>query len=52
MLELGSSKPWREVLKNFTGKSKFDAKALRNYFKPLEKWLDIYIEAKNIKVGW
>ncbi|CAD5120084.1 DgyrCDS8665 [Dimorphilus gyrociliatus] len=52
MLELGSKRPWREVLEEFTGTNKFDSKALRNFFEPLEKWLDVYIETKNIPLGW
>ncbi|XP_004456877.2 angiotensin-converting enzyme-like protein Ace3 [Dasypus novemcinctus] len=39
VLKLGSSKPWPEVLKKLTGKSKVSTKAFLAYFKPLLNWL-------------
>merc|ERR1712117_523704 len=46
-LQLGSSKPWQETLKIMTGSSKISAAPLREYFGPLEKWLDREIQEKN-----
>ncbi|XP_076067061.1 angiotensin-converting enzyme-like isoform X1 [Oratosquilla oratoria] len=52
MLQLGSSKPWPEAMKALTGETKMDASAIREYFSPLEKWL----QEDNLKhgefIGW
>jgi peptidyl-dipeptidase A len=40
MLELGLSKPWQEALYEITGGRQMDATAIRDYFAPLQKWLD------------
>jgi peptidyl-dipeptidase A len=34
----GASRPWREVLKESTGRT-LDAKAIVDYFQPLHQWL-------------
>uniref|UniRef100_A0A8C0WFX6 Angiotensin-converting enzyme n=1 Tax=Castor canadensis TaxID=51338 RepID=A0A8C0WFX6_CASCN len=39
VLKVGSSRPWPEVLKELTGKSKVSSEAFMNYFKPLLNWL-------------
>ena len=39
MLQLGKSKPWKEVMEIMTGTPKMDTGAYREYFAPLEKWL-------------
>ena len=52
MLQVGSSKPWPEVLQDMTGSKKLDASALVEYFKPLELWLYKQILAHSISVGW
>lgn len=36
MLEMGTSKPWLEVL---TGQRQMDASAILDYFAPLREWL-------------
>lgn len=46
-LKMGSSRPWPEVMKVITGQEKMDASAIREYFKPLEDWL----ETQNAKLG-
>ncbi|XP_005402269.1 PREDICTED: angiotensin-converting enzyme-like isoform X2 [Chinchilla lanigera] len=46
-LKLGSSRPWREVLKELTGQSNMSTKALMSYFKPLLSWL----VAENVQQG-
>ena len=40
MFELGSSRPWYEAMSEITGQTKLDGKAVVNYFKPLQKYLD------------
>jgi peptidyl-dipeptidase A len=40
MLEMGLSKPWPDALEKMTGQRTMDASAIRDYFKPLEVWLD------------
>ncbi len=50
MLELGASKPWQEALFTMTGQRQMDATAIRDYFAPLQKWLDEQNKGK--PVGW
>ncbi|XP_059351358.1 angiotensin-converting enzyme-like [Daphnia carinata] len=51
-LSMGSSKPWPEVMKVMTGQEKMDASAIREYFKPLEKWLSAANEQSGKVPGW
>ena len=37
MLELGSSRPWKEAMEVMTGEPKMNTDAFREYFKPLDK---------------
>jgi peptidyl-dipeptidase A len=50
MLAMGASKPWPEALAVVTGSQTMDAGALRDYFAPLQKWLDEQNKGK--PVGW
>ena len=50
MLEMGASRPWPEALAALTGQSAMDATAIRDYFAPLQKWLDEQNKGK--PVGW
>jgi peptidyl-dipeptidase A len=50
MLEMGLSRPWPEALAKLTGESKMDATAIRDYFAPLQAWLDQQNKGK--PVGW
>jgi peptidyl-dipeptidase A len=50
MLEMGQSKPWPEALYALTGQREMDATAIRDYFAPLQKWLDEQNKGK--PVGW
>ncbi|HEX8983781.1 MAG TPA: M2 family metallopeptidase [Bryobacteraceae bacterium] len=50
MLEMGQSKPWPDALEALTGKREMDATAIRDYFAPLQKWLDEQNRGK--PVGW
>ena len=50
MLEMGASRPWQEALDKIAGTREMDASAIRDYFAPLEKWLDEQNQGK--PVGW
>ena len=50
MLEMGSSRPWQEALEEITGSREMDATAIRDYFAPLQAWLDEQNAGKT--VGW
>jgi peptidyl-dipeptidase A len=50
MLALGLSKPWQDALAETTGQRQMDANAIRDYFAPLQKWLDEQNKGK--PVGW
>lgn len=50
MLELGISRPWPDALEVLSGQRQMDATAIRDYFAPLQKWLDEQNKGKPI--GW
>jgi len=50
MLEMGLSRPWPDALEALTGQRQMDASAIRDYFAPLEKWLNEQNRGK--PVGW
>jgi peptidyl-dipeptidase A len=50
MMEMGQSKPWPDALEALTGERRMDANALREYFAPLEQWLNEQNKGK--PVGW
>jgi peptidyl-dipeptidase A len=50
MLEMGLSRPWPEALEALTGSRQMDATAIRDYFAPLQVWLDEQIKGK--PTGW
>jgi peptidyl-dipeptidase A len=50
MLEMGQSRAWPNALKALTGTTQMDATAIRDYFAPLQKWLDEQNQGK--PVGW
>jgi peptidyl-dipeptidase A len=49
-LAMGQSKPWPDALESLTGQRQMDASAIRDYFAPLQKWLDEQNKGK--PVGW
>jgi len=49
-LEMGASRPWPDALEALTGQRQMDATAIRDYFAPLQKWLDEQNKGK--PVGW
>jgi peptidyl-dipeptidase A len=50
MLEMGQSSPWQDALEKIAGTREMDASAIRDYFAPLQKWLDEQNQGK--PVGW
>ena len=50
MLELGQSRPWQDALVTLTGQREMDARAIIDYFAPLQEWLDE--QNKSEKLGW
>jgi peptidyl-dipeptidase A len=50
MMALGQSKPWPEALQQLTGANRMDAAAIRDYFAPLQEWLDAQLKGQ--PVGW
>jgi peptidyl-dipeptidase A len=50
MLQMGLSRPWQDALEAISGKREMDATAIRDYFAPLQKWLDEQNKGKPI--GW
>jgi len=50
MLVMGQSRPWQEALEKLAGTREMDASAIRDYFAPLQKWLDEQNRGK--PVGW
>src|ERR1051326_2328370 len=50
MLEMGQSRPWQEALETISGSREMDASAIRDYFAPLQKWLDE--QNRGNRVGW
>ena len=50
MLSMGQSRLWPEALEALTGQTQMDATAIRDYFAPLQRWLDEQNKGKPI--GW
>jgi peptidyl-dipeptidase A len=50
MLKLGLSKPWPDALETLTGSRQMDATAIRDYFAPLQAWLDEQLKGQ--PTGW
>jgi peptidyl-dipeptidase A len=50
MLQMGQSKPWQDALQEITGSPQMDATAIRDYFAPLQAWLDEQNKGK--PMGW
>jgi peptidyl-dipeptidase A len=50
MLEMGQSRPWQDALEKIAGTRQMDASAIRDYFAPLQKWLDQQNQVK--PSGW
>jgi peptidyl-dipeptidase A len=50
MLSMGVSKPWPDALEAISGTRQMDARAILDYFAPLQKWLDE--QNKGVATGW
>jgi peptidyl-dipeptidase A len=50
MLAMGESRPWQDAMFELTGQKQMDARAILDYFAPLQKWLDQQNKGK--PVGW
>jgi peptidyl-dipeptidase A len=50
MLQMGLSRPWPDALEAISGQREMDATAIRDYFEPLQKWLDEQNKGK--PMGW
>ncbi len=50
MFQMGQSRPWPEALQALTGQRQMDATPIRDYFAPLERWLEEQNKGK--PVGW
>jgi peptidyl-dipeptidase A len=50
MLEMGQSRPWQDALEKIADTRQMDATAIRDYFAPLQKWLDEQNKGKPL--GW
>jgi len=50
MLAMGQSRPWPDALEALTGQREMDATGIRDYFAPLEKWLEEQNQGKPL--GW
>ena len=50
MLSMGLSQPWPNALAVVDGQPRMDATAIRDYYAPLQKWLDEQNKGK--PVGW
>ena len=49
ILSQGATRPWKDILKEATGEP-LSTRALLDYFKPLDGWLDEQLQGKQI--GW
>jgi len=52
MLRMGASRPWKEVMEVMTGEPRMDTAAIREYFRPLEAWLEAENTRHGVRVGW
>lgn len=52
LLSAGSSRPWQDVLQEFTGSRHPSASAITEYFQPLLDWLKKDNAVHNEKLGW
>lgn len=52
MLELGSSEPWQEAMRQLTGTQtdRMEVKPMLQYFEPLRDWLKQQLKGETI--GW
>uniref|UniRef100_A0A1A9WU14 Angiotensin-converting enzyme n=1 Tax=Glossina brevipalpis TaxID=37001 RepID=A0A1A9WU14_9MUSC len=51
-LSSGNSRPWKEILEEFTGDTEMNPSALLEYFEPLHKWLVAENRKLGAPIGW
>lgn len=51
-MQVGSSRPWQEVLKEAIGTDALDAQPLLNYFQPVSQWLQEQNQRNGEVLGW
>lgn len=51
-MEKGASIKWSEALALLTGRTHLSTQPLLEYYGPVYKWLQKYIELHNVYVGW
>jgi len=52
MLAYGRSKPWPDILEEFTGSPNISTDSLKQYFKPLTAWLKEFRDKEKYPLGW
>lgn len=52
VMQVGSSRPWQEVLKEAIGTDALDAQPLLNYFQPVSQWLQEQNQRNGEVLGW
>ena len=50
MLAMGRSRPWPDALEAFTGTREMSARAVLDYFAPLQRWLEE--QNRGEQCGW
>ncbi|KAL5010883.1 hypothetical protein ScPMuIL_013188 [Solemya velum] len=50
MLRMGSSRPWQDAMQTITGQREISTSSIREYFRPLMKWLEQQNQGEHI--GW
>ena len=49
-MQSGTTRTWIELIETMTGLTYMDTTALREYFAPLEEWLDKYNKNNSVQV--
>jgi hypothetical protein len=52
MMEKGASVRWPEALSIISGTTHISTKPFLKYYNPIYDWLDKYIQANDVYVGW
>jgi hypothetical protein len=52
MMEKGASVRWPEALSIISGTTHISTKPFLEYYNPIYDWLDKYIQANDVYVGW
>ena len=52
MLKMGKSRPWLDPYEKLTGTRTLTAKAIKDYFDPIYKWMQQQRKSANYPIGW